>query len=139
KITEFDDGSNGKHTIRVGPTGEIWFSGSRGSFDPKTGKFTHYDGGAYGIALDQQGNAWYASGNELVRVDGETRAITKYTPPSGHTDKNIYNRRIQVDTDGKVWFAEFNLGKLASFDPKTGKFAEFQLPGPDPTPYALGI
>ena len=30
KITEFQDDA-GKHTARVGPTGEIWFSGSQGS------------------------------------------------------------------------------------------------------------
>jgi virginiamycin B lyase len=138
KITEFQDDA-GKHTARVGPTGEIWFSGSQGSYDPKTGKFSHYGGGAYGITLDQKGNAWYASGNELVRVDGETRKVTKWTPPSGHTDKNIFNRRIQVDTDGTVWFAEFNLGKLARFDPKAEEFKEFQLPGPEPSPYALAI
>src|ERR1019366_785788 len=110
----------------------------RGSFDPKTGKFTHYDtGGSYGVALDKQGNVWYAAGNELIRIDGETRKVTKWTPPSGHVKENIFNRRIQVDTDGTVWFAEFNIGKLASFDPKTEQFKEYQLPGPDPTPYAL--
>ena len=140
KIIEFQDDA-GKHTARVGPTGEIWFSGTRGSFDTKTGKFTHYGGGpsgdgAYGIAMDQEGNAWFASGNYLVRVDGETRKITTYTPP---THENNFNRRIQVDTDGTVWFAEFNHGKLASFDPKTEKFKEYDLPGPKASPYALGI
>jgi virginiamycin B lyase len=140
KITEFQDDA-GKHTARVGPTGEIWFSGTRGSFNPKTGKFTHYGGGpsgngAYGIAMDQEGNGWFASGNYLVRVDGETRKITTYTPP---THENNFNRRIQVDTDGTVWFAEFNHGKLASFDPKTEKFKEYDLPGPKASPYALGI
>jgi virginiamycin B lyase len=135
KITEYQD-DQGKHTVRVGPTGEIWFSGSRGSFDPKTGKFTHYGGGAYGIAMDQRGNAWYASGNFLVRVDGETRKVTTYMPP---THDNNFNRRIQVDTDGMVWFAEFNHGIMTRFNPKTETFKEYKLAGPDPTPYALGI
>ena len=135
KITEYQDDA-GKHTVRIGPSGEIWFSGARGSFDPKTGKFSHYDGGAYGIALDRHGNAWYASGDDLVRVDGETRKISKWQPP---THNNNFNRRIQVDTDDTVWFAEFNHGILTSFDPATEKFKEYQLPGPDPTPYALVI
>ena len=65
--------------------------------------------------------------------------MTKWIPPSGHTEENIFNRRIQVDTDGSVWFAEFNLGKLVRFDPKTEQFKEFQVPGPAPTPYALAI
>ncbi|HVB34385.1 MAG TPA: carboxypeptidase regulatory-like domain-containing protein [Patescibacteria group bacterium] len=140
QITEYQDDA-GKHTARVGPTGEIWFSGARGSFNPKTGKFTHYGGGpsgngAYGIALDQEGDAWYASGNYLVRVDGKTRQIETYTPP---THQNNFDRRIQVDSDGSVWFAEYNHGKLTRFDPKTKQFKEYQLPGPDPSPYALWI
>ena len=133
QITEYQDDA-GKHTVRVGPTGEIWFSGTRGTFDPKTQKFTHYGGGAYGIALDTKGNAWYASGNELVRVDGQTREVKKWTPPSGHTKENIFNRRINVDTDGTVWFAEFNLGKIVRFDPKTEEFKEVQVPGPPASP-----
>ena len=135
QVSEYQD-TIGKHTVRIGPTGEVWFSGGKGSFNPETKKFTAYEGGAYGIALDQPGNAWYASGDDLVKVDAQTRKLTKYTPP---THENNFNRRIQVDTDGTVWFAEFNKGKMARFDPKTEKFQEYQLPGPEPTPYALGI
>ena len=35
--------------------------------------------------------------------------------------------------------AEFKGGKIARFDPKTETFREYSLPGPDTTPYALGI
>jgi virginiamycin B lyase len=143
EITEYKDTpidkSMGKHTVRVAPNGQIFFSGTMSSFDPETKQFTHYGGSAYGIALDPQGNAWYAAGNDLVRVDLKTREVKKWTPPSGRAKENIFNRRIQVDTDGTVWFAEYNIGKLAHFDPKTEKFVEYQLPGPDPTPYALYI
>ena len=135
KITEYQD-TIGKHTVRVSPSGEIFFSGGKGSFDPKTQNFTHYEGGAYGIALDKEGNVWYAAGNDLVRVDGKTHAVSKYTPP---THDNNFNRRIQVDSDGMVWFAEFNHGIMTSFDPKTEKFREYKLPGPEASPYALGI
>ena len=135
QVTEYQD-TIGKHTARVGPTGDIWFSGGKGSFNPETKKFTAYGGGAYGVALDQKGNAYYTSGDTLAKVDVQTRKMTEYTPP---THDNNFNRRIQVDTDGIVWFAEFNKGKLARFDPKTEKFQESQLPGPEPTPYALAI
>ena len=46
---------------------------------------------------------------------------------------------MQLATDGTVWVAEFNTGKIAHFDPKTKTFKEYVLPGPSPTPYALGI
>ena len=29
-----------------------------------------------------------------------------------------------------IWFAEFQAGKLAQFDPKEERFKEFTLPGP---------
>jgi virginiamycin B lyase len=38
-----------------------------------------------------------------------------------------------------VWFGEFDAGKIGRLDPATGAITEFQLPGPQPTPYALGI
>ncbi len=77
-----------------------------------------------------------------MMVDNETRQEKKWTAPSGVNmpqGKSIFNRRIAIDTEGIVWFAEYNTGKIASFDPKTEKFKEYQLPGGDPTPYALGI
>jgi virginiamycin B lyase len=40
---------------------------------------------------------------------------------------------------GHAWFAEFDAGKIGRLDPNTGPIIEFQLPGLQPTPYALGI
>ena len=93
---------------------------------------------AYGIALDQDGNAWFAElrkDGRIGKVDAKTLQVTKYQPPTA----NGRPRRIQVDDDGIVWFAEFEAGKIGQFDPKTERFKEFQLPGAKPTPYALGI
>jgi virginiamycin B lyase len=56
--------------------------------------------------------------------------VTKYVIPTA----NARPRRIQVDTDGMVWFAEFDAGKIGRFDPKTETFKEYQLPGAYPTP-----
>ena len=46
---------------------------------------------------------------------------------------------IQIDADGMVWFAEYNAGKIARFDPKTQTFREWALPGQSPTPYAFAM
>ena len=45
----------------------------------------------------------------------------------------------EIGSDGIVWIGEFLSGKMARFDPKTQTFKEYQLPGPDPTPYGMGI
>ena len=73
--------------------------------------------------------------------------VTRWLPPSPAARP----RRIQVDKDGIVWFAEFGIspgdgvkysdhgaGKIGRFDPKTETFKEFPLPGRSPSPYAFG-
>ena len=46
---------------------------------------------------------------------------------------------MEIASDGIIWIGEFNSGKMARFDPKAQTFTEYKLPGPDPTPYAMGI
>jgi virginiamycin B lyase len=151
EVTEYQDayapGREGtiaggsKHTLRIAPNGEIWATGGPLSrFDPRTGKFTDIPEipSAYGISLDQQNGVWFAEftpDGKIGRVDPRTLKVTKWDPPTPHS----WPRRIQVDSDGIVWFAEFQAGKIGRFDPKTQAFREYQLPGEEPTPYALGI
>ena len=140
EITEYQD-TVGKHTVRIDPkTGMVWSTGALSVFDPKTEKFTHIPEvpTSYGIALDQDGNAWFTEltpSGKVGKVDAKTLKVTKYTLPT----QNGRPRRIQVDDKGIVWFAEFDAGKIGRLDPRTGAITEFQLPGPQPTPYALGL
>ena len=120
--------------------GIVWSTGALTRFDPKTEKYTHIPDvpTSYGIALDADGNAWFTEllkTGKIGKVDAKTLQVTKYVIPTA----NARPRRIQVDSDGMVWFAEFDAGKIGRFDPKTETFKEYQLPGPYPTPYALGI
>lgn len=130
-----------KHTIRVDSKGLVWSSGvPLTRFDPRTGKFTEFPDvpSAYGIALDANDNVWYAEfrpNGVLGRVDGKTGKVTKWSPPT----PDARPRRLQVDSDGIVWFAEFRAGKIGRFDPRTESFKEYALPGPDPTPYGFEI
>ena len=120
KITEFQDTVR-KHTIRIDPkTGQVWSTGGLTRFDPKTETFTHIPEvpTSYGIALDAEGNAWFTEllkTGKIGKVDAKTLQVTKYVLPTA----NGRPRRIQVDTDGIVWFAEFDAGKIGRFDPKT--------------------
>lgn len=155
----------GKHTVVVDSKGVVWTSGSPlTSFDPKTEKFKYFPEvpNLYGVTLDQQDNIWVAvmSKNGYIgKVDAQTAQVTKYTPPT----PNAFARRIKVAPNGMVWFCEYQAGaisssdpasetqpinpfagvkyhgKIASFDPKTEKFREYELPGASPTPYALTI
>jgi virginiamycin B lyase len=148
-----EDGGGGKHTARVDSHGNVWSTGSPlTKLDPKTGKFTHIGDvpQAYGIAIARDDTVWFAqfgANGKIGKVDPETSKVTMYTPPTA----NGRSRRIQVDDNGIVWFAEFGIspstgvryedgqapGKIARFDPKTETFKEFQLPGRSPSPYAF--
>ena len=37
------------------------------------------------------------------------------------------------------WFTQRVGGKIGHLDPETGKIKEYDLPGPSPSPYAIGI
>jgi len=140
KITEYQDTVR-KHTVKIDQkTGHVWSTGHLSRFDPKTEKFTHIPEvpTSYGIDLDADGNAWFTEllpAGKIGKVDAQTLKVTKYTIPT----QGARPRRIKVDVDGSVWFAQFDAGKLGRFDPKTETFKEFPLPGPKATPYALGI
>ena len=70
----------------------------------------------------------------LYKKEGKTGKISSYSPPTAGLP-----RQIAADTDGTIWFGEYAAGKLGHFDPKTEAFKEYTLPGPDASPYALGI
>src|SRR5215472_3072516 len=145
EITEYQNSPlpDGKrttaHTVRVDDAGRVWTSGGPAisMFDPKYEKFEHFDlAGTYGNAVGQNGDQWFTS----FVVDGPIARVTKdgvlskfYPPTKGKP------QRLQVDADGIVWFTERRGGKIGRFDPKTETFKEFQLPGPEPSPYAIGI
>jgi virginiamycin B lyase len=151
KITEFQDamipgkentlGGGSKHTLRVAADGRVWSTGGPLSvYDPAAAKFTEIPQipSAYGIAIDEQNTIWFAEftpAGQIGRIDPKTLAVTKYQLPTNRA----FPRRIQIDTDGTIWVAEYTAGKLAHFDPKTEHFTEYELPGPEATPYALGI
>jgi virginiamycin B lyase len=127
------------HTIRVDEAGRVWASGGPAisMFDPKYERFEHFDlGGTYGNVVGQNGDQWFTSFVEdgpIARVSKDG-VLSKFYPPTKGKPQ-----RLQVDSDGTVWFSERRGGKIGRFDPKTETFKEFPLPGPEPSPYAIGI
>ena len=130
-----------KHTVRVDAEGIAWASGSPFSrFDPKTQTFHEFPEipTAYGVGIAPDGTIWFTEATpdgKVGKVNPKTLEVTKYTVPT----PGARPRRIKVDSDGIVWFAEYNAGKIGRLDPKTGEIKEFPLPGASPTPYAIGV
>ena len=109
-------------------------------FDPATKQFTHFQDGTYGVTLDKDNNCWFTEYNavgKIGRIDAKTLKQQFWTPPTD--GRKIYSRRIQVADDGTVWFSESDAGEIGHFDPTTETFKQFQLPGPNPSPYAMNL
>lgn len=141
EITEYEAPPGGiTHTIRIDSKGMVWSTGNPLTrFDPETKKFTGFKseiGNFYGIAIDKDDNVW--SGG--LRADGKLYRVSSkgemksWAPPSPGEP-----RRVEVAPDGSIFFGEYFTGKIARFDPKTETFKEWQLPGPQPSPYALAV
>ena len=136
-------GAPRKHTAVIDFQGNIWSSGRPLSkFDVETKKFTYFPDvpDTYGIAVDHEGNVWFAEFNSrdhhsIGKVDVKTNKVTKWNSPNPEATP----RRLKVDSQGMVWFGDYFGGNLTRFDPKTQTFKEFKLPGPMPTPYGMGI
>jgi hypothetical protein len=63
--------------------------------------------------------------HESDRVDAETGEVTTWTVPMPDTR----SRRIDIDCDRNIWFAEFQAGKIGRFYRKTQTSKERPLPG----------
>jgi virginiamycin B lyase len=135
-----DEKGRSMNTVRVDPKGTVWFSGGPKSWrlDPKTNKFTPVtETSTYAANFDQFYNIWFTEAGgagRVFKVDDKTEKVSAWTPP---TPGN--RRRIQVDSHGIVWFAEFTAGKIGRLDPETGVTKEITLPGAQPAPYAIGL
>jgi virginiamycin B lyase len=132
------------NTAAFDKRGILWFTGQNGVYgrlDPRTGQVDVFDAprgrGPYGIAATPDGSVYYASlaGNHVARIDTTTRATTVIEPPTPRQGA----RRVWPDSTGRIWVSEWNAGKLGAFDPVSGKWREWRLPGDSPQAYAVYV
>ena len=125
-------------------TGVLWFTGQNGVYgrlDPAEGIVKAFDAprgrGPYGITATPDGTVYYASlaGNHIARVDSITYEATVIEPPTPGKGA----RRVWSDSSGRIWVSEWNAGQLALYDPETGEWREWMLPGGRPQAYAVFV
>jgi virginiamycin B lyase len=124
--------------------GVLWFTGQSGIYgrlDPGTGEVDVFPAprgrGPYGITTTPGGEVYYASlaGSHIAQINiltGEAVVLDPPTPGQGA-------RRVWSDSMGRIWVSEWNAGQLGMFDPETGAWREWRLPGSDPQPYAVYV
>lgn len=122
------------NTLTFDRKGRVWFTGQAGYYgrlDPASGAIRVWNAprgrGPYGIATTPGGEVWYASlaGNHIARIDTETGAATVVEPPT----KEQGARRIWSDSRGRLWVSYWNTGHVGMYDPATGAWREWRLPG----------
>jgi virginiamycin B lyase len=96
--------------------------------------------GPYGITVTPGGEVYFASlaGSYLGRVNpGEGGAFTleAIEPPTPQQG----TRRVWSDSAGNLWTSEWNAGQVGRYDPATGEWMEWRLPGDAPQAYAVYV
>jgi virginiamycin B lyase len=132
------------NTATFDGAGVLWFTGQNGIYgrlDPTVGEVEVFDSprgrGPYGIDTTIDGDVYYASlANSFVgKIDLNTNAAQVLDPPTAAQGA----RRVWGDSQGRVWVSEWNAGQLGMYDPSTGEWREWRLPGNSPMAYAVYV
>jgi virginiamycin B lyase len=132
------------NTAAFDRTGRIWFTGQNGVYgrlDPDSGDLAVFDAprgrGPYGITGTPEGEIYFVSlaGSYLAHIDLDTDRATVIEPPTPGQGA----RRVWSDSTGRLWISEWNTGQLSRYDPATGDWQEWSLPGDAPRAYAVYV
>ncbi len=143
-IEEYETGLADPHTGVFHPNGAFYFTAQRAGavarLDPASGHITHRETLArpYGIKVAPNRRIYIAfnGDNAIGEMDPETLEVTYFTIP--HEESRI--RRLDVASDGSIWYVNSARGRLGHLDPTTGVVREWDSPsGPKSHPYAIAV
>jgi virginiamycin B lyase len=139
------------NTATIDPDGVVWFTGQNGivgRLDPaSTPPGTVLEPvaaprgiGPYGIDATPQGDVYFASlaGSYLGQIvpgEGESFSIEVIEPPTPEQG----TRRVWSDSRGVLWTSQWNAGQVGRYDPATGEWTEWRLPGEAPQAYSVYV
>lgn len=142
------------NTAVIDHDGVLWFTGQSGYI----GRLVRSDpapvpqviaaprgAGPYGITTPPDGaSAYYASlaGNHIARMfltEGPLTQPNFGAEPIDPPTRGQGARRVWSDSYGVIWVSEWNAGQVGRYDPRTGQWKEWKLPGARPQPYAVFV
>jgi virginiamycin B lyase len=133
------------NTATFDRNGMLWFTGQNGIYgrvDPTSGDVNEFDSprgrGPYGITATPGGaRVFYASlaGSHIAEINLETAQATPIDSPT----PNQGARRVWTDSRGVIWVSEWDAGQVGRYEPRTGEWREWKLPGNRPTAYAVYV
>lgn len=143
-IREFATGLEDPHTGVFHPNGYFYFTAQRAGavarLDVVTGDILTVNTcpRPYGIKVGPNGYLYVAFNGEnaIGEVNPETLEVNYFVIP--HEDSRI--RRLDIASDGSIWYVNSTRGKIGHLDPKTGDVREWDSPsGPNSHPYAIAV
>ena len=143
-IREYDTGLADPHTGVFHPNGYFYFTAQRAGavarLDPTSGEVLTVNTcpRPYGIKVGPDGYLYVAFNGEnaIGQVDPATLEVNYFAIP--HEDSRI--RRLDIASDGTIWYVNSSRGKIGHLDPKTGAVREWDSPsGPKSHPYAIAV
>jgi virginiamycin B lyase len=145
QITVYDVEARDPHTGIFDRDGNlVWTAQGAamvGKLNPRTGEIVEVPTqgrNPYGIRMDSQGMLWVAfNGSPMIaKLNPRTMELQYFNMP----DPETRIRRLDVDSQDKIWFVNSALGRIGRLDPVTGNVREWESPsGPESHPYALEI
>ena len=143
-IREYDTGLADPHTGVFHPNGYFYFTAQRAGavarLDPASGEVLTVNTcpRPYGIKVGPDGYLYVAFNGEnaIGQVDPATLEVNYFAIP--HEDSRI--RRLDIASDGTIWYVNSSRGKIGHLNPKTGAVREWDSPsGPKSHPYAIAV
>jgi streptogramin lyase len=119
----------GAHELQFDHHGNVILGMYQGTvkYNPATDQFTGWASGSSMFGLDPDDNVWYEENGRLIKVDTRSETLKQSIYPIPGND-GIYD--IDTDSQGRTDIYLWNNGKIAIFDPKSMKYAEYPLPTP---------
>lgn len=144
EIREYKTGLADPHTGVFHRNGYFYFTAQRAGavarLDPDTSDIISVESAPrpYGIKVGADDLIYVAfNGDNLIgQIHPDTLEINYFTIP--HEDSRI--RRLDIASDGAVWYVNSSRGKIGRLDPATGEVREWDSPsGPKSHPYAIAV
>lgn len=149
EITKYmmeDEYARDPHTFAFDNDGNFWFTAQGGNgvghFNVQTGE-AHVipvpteRARPYGIRMGpDKERPWIAlfGTHKIATVDPETMELTEIELPR----EEARPRRLDVTSDGNIWYGDYAAGKVGRYNPESGEFTEWDMPdGADSRPYAV--
>lgn len=149
EITKYmmdDDYARDPHTFAFEKDGNIWFTAQGGNgvghFNVETGEAKVIPvpterARPYGIRMaPDRETPWIAlfGTNKIATVNPETMELTEIELPR----EEIRPRRLDVTSDGNVWYGDYASGYIGRYNPEDGSVEEWEMPdGEESRPYAV--